>query len=76
MPFSGEPAGIALALRDGTVVRGFRVESTAGNPSTAAFQMAVVGLKGRGYQPTDIVRVLLVEGEGAEDDRGRFYPAR
>lgn len=66
-PYSGCPAGFAVADGEGRVYKGSYMESAAYNPSLGPVQAAMVGyLVGGGGKWEDIVSGVLVEGEGAK----------
>lgn len=60
-PYSKAPAGVALALRDGTILAGSYAENAAFNPSLPPLQAALNLLSLAGYDYGDIQRAVLAE---------------
>ncbi|WP_116473057.1 cytidine deaminase [Zobellella maritima] len=60
-PYSGNRAGVVLALDDGRLCRGRYLENAAFNPSLSPMQMALSQLMLGGGQGGQIVRAVLVE---------------
>ncbi len=58
-PYSGAPAAVVLALRDGTLVTGSVLESVAFNPTIGPLQDALVGLMAAGREPDAIETAWL-----------------
>ncbi|MCT4702502.1 cytidine deaminase [Enterobacteriaceae bacterium H20N1] len=60
-PYSKAPAGVALALRDGTIIVGSYAENAAFNPSLPPLQAALNVLSLSGYDYSEIQRAVLAE---------------
>ncbi len=60
-PYSNSPAGVALALRDGSIICGSYAENAAFNPSLPPLQAALNVLSLSGYDYGDIQRAILAE---------------
>ncbi|MGD1068496.1 MAG: cytidine deaminase [Vulcanimicrobiaceae bacterium] len=68
-PYSGSYAGVALRLRDGSIVTGRHAENVAYNPGMPPLQAALVALHLRGRQPREITAAALVETAGQASQR-------
>ncbi|MDB5073073.1 MAG: cytidine deaminase [Candidatus Eremiobacteraeota bacterium] len=68
-PYTRAYAGIALRLRDATVVTGRYAECAAYNPSLPALQAALVALRLRRVDASVIVDAVLAEAPGASSQR-------
>jgi cytidine deaminase len=64
-PYSGAPAAVALALRDGLIVTGSVLESVAFNPTIGPLQDAFVGLLAAGRELDEIESAWLAVGRDA-----------
>lgn len=60
-PYSLAPAGVALELRDGSVLSGSYAENAAFNPSLPPLQAALNLLSLSGYDYSDVQRAVLAE---------------
>lgn len=60
-PYTASPSGVALELRDGTILSGSYAENAAFNPSLPPLQAALNLVILKGYAFTDIQRAILAE---------------
>lgn len=60
-PYSQSPSGVALEMKDGTIITGSYAENAAYNPSLPPLQAALNVAYLSGYESADIVRALLAE---------------
>ena len=68
-PYSQTYAGVALRLKDGTIVTGRHAENVAYNPGMPPLQAALVALRLSGYQYGDIAAAALAEAHGRASQR-------
>jgi cytidine deaminase len=68
-PYSNTLAGIALRLRDRTIVTGRHAENVAFNPAMPALQCALIALRLAGRAYADIMEAALVETAGRASQR-------
>ena len=61
MPYSNSPSGVALELKDGTLLTGSYAENAAFNPTLPPLQGALNLLSLNGYDYPDIQRAILAE---------------
>ena len=64
-PYSHSPAGVAIAMQDGSVFTGSYAENAAFNPTLRPLQCALNVLSLSGYHYADITRAVLAEKAGA-----------
>ena len=64
-PYSHSPSGVAVQLRDGSIVSGRYAENAAFNPSLSPLQGALVQMVAEGRRYDEIERAVLVEKKGA-----------
>jgi cytidine deaminase len=69
-PYSKTLAGVALRMRDGTIVTGRSAENVAFNPGMPPLEAALIALRLRGLQYGDITAAALVETDGRASMRG------
>lgn len=62
-PYTKSASGVALRLKDGTMVCGSYLETAAFNPSLPPIQAALIGMVVQGRQPKEIDSAVLVEIE-------------
>ena len=82
-PYSNAPAGVAIALADGTVFAGSYLENVAFNPSLPAFQSAYATMVMAGRELDEIASVVVAQKAGSAIDHfratleliGRIAPA-
>ncbi|MDK3206414.1 cytidine deaminase, partial [Escherichia coli] len=60
-PYTQSPCGVALELRDGTILTGSYAENAAFNPSLPPLRAALNLVILKGYAFADIQRALLAE---------------
>ncbi|MBJ3815429.1 cytidine deaminase [Shimwellia pseudoproteus] len=60
-PYSHAPSGVALEMKDGTILPGSYAENAAYNPSLPPLQAALNLAWLSGYRPDDIQRAILAE---------------
>lgn len=65
-PYTRSYSGVAIRLKDETIVAGSYVESAAYNPSLSPILSAIDRLRFNSHQYTDISGAVLVELEGAK----------
>jgi cytidine deaminase len=63
-PYSKTLAGVALHLKDGTIILGRSAENVAFNPGMPPLQAALIALRLRGRTYAEIDRAALVETQG------------
>jgi cytidine deaminase len=68
-PYTRAYAGVALRLRDGTIVSGRYAECAAFNPSLPALQAALSALALQRAEPAAIADAVLAEAAGATSQR-------
>ncbi|USD64001.1 cytidine deaminase [Vibrio sp. SCSIO 43136] len=65
-PYTKNPSGVALQLRDGSVYKGAYAENAAYNPSLPPLQVALVQVRLSGKSFSDITHAALVETNGSK----------
>jgi cytidine deaminase len=68
-PYSHTFAGVALRLKDGTIVTGRHAENVAYNPGMPPLQAALVALRLSGYAYGDITAAVLAQADGRASQR-------
>ena len=68
-PYSKTYAGVALRLKDGTILTGRHAENVAYNPGMPPLQAALVALRLGGYAYGDITAAALTEADGRASQR-------
>jgi cytidine deaminase len=68
-PYSHTYAGVALRLKDGTIVTGRHAENVAYNPGMPPLQAALVALRLSGYRYGDIAGAALAQADGRASQR-------
>lgn len=68
-PYSHTNAGVALRLKDGTILTGRHAETVAYNPGMPPLQAALVALRLSGYRYDDITAAALAEADGRASQR-------
>jgi cytidine deaminase len=68
-PYSHTYAGIALRLKNGSIVTGRHAENVAYNPGMPPLQAALVALRLGGYEYGDITAAALAQADGRASQR-------
>jgi cytidine deaminase len=64
-PYSKDPSGVALRMKDGTIIQGFYSENAAFNPTLNPIESALITTAVNGRNWDDVAHVILVEPASA-----------